>query len=291
MNTDVLCEILFRPEQEQEATRCLDEAFTMFRTFEQRYSRFQKGNELWELNQSEKQVVSEELFDILTRAQYYYKATHGLFDPSILPALEQEGYPGATSPRQTTIEKNFSELTLEPATRTVTKPHDLLIDLGGIGKGYIVDRVASFLNKRFENVLVDAGGDISARGGNRKEGYPYWAIDVEHPERSDASVVLLLLSDMSVATSGRNRRHWVKDGQKKHHLIDPATGKSARPDFLSVTVIAQNTVEADIYAKTVFIAGHEKGPDWAEGLHIPTITIDNSAVTINQYAKNYVWHL
>ena len=290
MNTDVLCEILFQAGEEDHATKRLDEAFALFRDFEQRFSRFQKNNELWALNQSEKLAVSPELFEILTQAKQYYEATAGRFDPSILPLLEQAGYPGASQPHQSTQKRTFAELSLDPATRTVTKPYDLLIDLGGIGKGFIVDRVAKVLGQDFENVIVDAGGDISARGANRKEGYNYWAIEVEHPKERYPSVALLLLSDMAVATSGRNRRHWEKNGQEKHHLIDPHAGESARPDFLSVTVIAPNTTVADVYAKSLFIAGRTEGPALAEQLGLPAIFIESSgSVTINQYAKKYVW--
>jgi thiamine biosynthesis lipoprotein len=77
---------------------------------------------------------------------------------------------------------------------------------------------------------------------------------------------------------------------KQHHIIDPSTQKSAKTEFLSVTVIADTTVSADVFAKTLFIAGKERGQTIAEQHHLPAIFIEHTgAVHINQYAKPYVW--
>lgn len=290
MNTDILCEIVFPKGQEVLAMVCLEQAFTMMRDFERRYSRFEEGNDLWQLNQSEHMELSEEFFDLLTKAKYFYEKTNGIFDPSILSALEQEGYVSNLSEHPTSQKRNFSELMLNPLTRSAHKPKDLRIDLGGIGKGYIVDRVAAFLSQHFENFLIDAGGDIAVRGGNQKEDSAFWGIEVEHPSDTTASLALLLLTNQAIATSGRNRRHWKKNGEEKHHLIDPTTGKSAQSDFISVTVIAPDTTTADILAKTLFIAGRKQAPLLAEQFHIPAIFVaDDGTVTLNHFAEPYAW--
>lgn len=290
MNTDILCEIEFQEGQDSVARECLEQAFTMMRSFEDHYSRFKKGNVLWQFNESTTFSLTPEFFDILTLAKRAFEQTGGLFDPSILPTLHKAGYHGAHHEETTGTQPSFSELILDPVTLTATKPRDLLIDLGGIGKGYIVDQVSHFLAQHFENFLVDAGGDIFVKGVNKKEEYPYWAIDVEHPHSEQASPALLLLTDTAVATSGSNRRHWIQDGVKQHHIIDPTTQKSAKTEFLSVTVIADTTVSADVFAKTLFIAGKERGQTIAEQHHLPAIFIEHTgAVHINQYAKPYVW--
>lgn len=290
MHTDILCEIIFPDGQEQYAHQCMEEAFTLMRTFEERYSRFKKDNELYRFNKQERSTLSSEFFDILEQAQHFHDLTKGLFDPSILPALEQEGYVGATHSFSQEKKASFSELVLQKETRTALKPKNLLVDLGGIGKGYVVDQVATFLALHFENFLIDAGGDIFVRGSNLKEGYTYWAIDVEHPLSENESVALLLLKDMAVATSGRNRRHWKKNEEEKHHIIDPRTQKSASLDYQSVTVIAENTVTADILAKTLFVAGKEQAPQLAEQWNIPAIFVEHTGKSIiNNHARNYVW--
>lgn len=289
MNTDVLCEVQWKEGKEEQPDQVLGTAFAMMRTFANRYSRFKKDNELFRFNHGEQLVVSSELFDILTQAKQFHVSTNALFDPSILTALENEGYRGAGYASSPLSVPQFSELKLDPESRTVSKPKGLFIDLGGIGKGYIVDQVATFLSRHFDNFLIDAGGDIFVKGVNKKDDYSYWAIEVEHP-LSPEPAALLLLSNMAVATSGRNRRHWQKEGQEKHHIIDPRTKKSAAPDFLSVTVIAKNTVTADVLAKTLFIAGAQEGPRLAALWNIPAIFIAQTGeVTINHHAQTYVW--
>lgn len=292
MRTDISCEILCRDGEEREAEHSLRKAFDLFRAFEARYSRFQRENELWTFNLGETVPLSEEFFALLRKARYHHLATGGLFDPSILPSLEKEGYAGAyASDREPSDRKAaFSDLILDHETLTARKPQNLKIDLGGIGKGFIVDQVAGFLAERFENFLVDAGGDIFVRGANRKDGYDFWAIDLEHPLERDRCAATLLLKDAAVATSGINRRRWMKAGQEKHHIIDPKTGESAAPDFLSVTVIAPDAAAADVWAKALFIAGREKASVLAEKRKLPAIFIDTDAnVSINSYAEPYVW--
>ncbi len=290
MNTDILCEILFPEAKRALATEKTARVFDLLRTFEARYSRFKKDNDLWQFNHSQSRELNLEFFNLLQAAVYFYHQTDGLFDPSILPALEQEGYASAPYQGTTLTKSMFSELQLDTATRRAQKPATLFIDLGGIGKGFVVDQAVLYLNKHFENFLIDGGGDVYARGVNKKEGYPYWAIEVEHPISGNPPVALLILSDMAVATSGRNRRHWKKNGSEKHHLIDPATQRSARTDFLSVSVIAGSTVSADVLAKTLFIAGEDRGPKLAEHFHIPALFVDHAGqVTLNHFVQPYVW--
>jgi len=290
MKTDIVCEVLCADNDEDRALFYVKQAFEMFRDFEQRYSRFVAGNELWQMNMSEKIQISDELFDIIKQTQRYYEITGGMFDPSILPALESSGYVGAYENYATQERNDFSQLVLDEENGIVIKPKNLMIDLGGIGKGFIVDTVARFLGEQFENVLVDAGGDIAVRGVNAKEGYPYWAIDIEHPQNTDESVALLLLKDMAVATSGRNRRHWMHKGQDMHHIIDPITQKSASHDLLSVSVVASTATEADVFAKTLFIAGREKGKAMAEALQLPAVFIDKDGIAVcNHSIEPYVW--
>lgn len=290
MNTDILCEIVFQEEEETLAKQCLEQVFVMMRSFADRYSRFKIGNVLWQFNESTTFSLTPEFFDILTLAKRAFEQTGGVFDPSILPTLHNAGYQGAPHQKMQDAAPSFSELILDPETLTATKPRGLLIDLGGIGKGYIVDQVSRFLAEHFENFLVDAGGDIFVKGVNKKEDYSYWAIDVEHPHSQQPSPALLLLTDTAVATSGSNRRHWIQNGVEQHHIINPATQKSAETEFLSVTVIAENTLSADVFAKTLFIAGKERGQALAEQHHLPAIFIEHTGtVHINQYAEPYVW--
>ncbi len=290
MKTDILCEVLSEYHNDAEMLASLEQAFALFRDFERRYSRFSRDNELWAFNESEGGPISRELFHLLEEARRYHDATGGIFDPSILIPLEQEGYAGAYGGKVAGEPVPFSALQLDHETLTATKPIGLKIDLGGIGKGFIADKVAAFLAKEYQHFIVDAGGDIFASGSNRKEDYPYWAIAVEHPLRQDEPAALLVLSNLAVATSGCNRRHWTKNSEEKHHIIDPSSQKSAETDLLSVTVVAESVTRADVFAKTLLIAGSTRGSVLAETLGIPAIFIQKDGHVIrNQSMEPYVW--
>ena len=290
MKTDIICEISCLFHEKSKAETLLNEAFEMFRDFEKRYSRFIQGNELWQFNVSEEKVLSAEFIALLKQSHYYYAQTKGIFNPSILPVLESSGYVGAYGEYASQSRGDFSQLSINKETGFIKKPKDLFIDLGGIGKGFIVDKVTVFLGQHFENFFVDAGGDMALRGVNKTDNYSYWAIDLEHPLRTEESALLLVLTNVSVATSGRNRRHWIRQGETKHHIIDPRTEAHASLDLLSVTVIGKDTVYADVFAKTLFILGKEKGMLMADALEIPVIFIDkDGTVTRNHFVETYVW--
>ncbi len=289
MGTDVLIRIASRNASKQAMEMALDESFRSMREFADRFSRFRTDNELWRFNESEGGKVSIELFDLLSRAVSHFRTSSGRIDPSVLPALEREGYHGAyvgTVPKE---KIDFTMLAIDPATRSVRKPRELKLDFGGFGKGYIVDRIADKLAGRYPHVLVDAGGDIAVRGSDVGRGETGWIIDVENPATRESSGILLRLSDGAVATSGKNRRTWKAGGSTKHHLIDPATGAPSESDLLSATVLAPDCETADTLAKQLFLLGKTEALETAERDQIPLIVFNESGTaTINRFAESYV---
>ena len=121
------------------------------------------------------------------------------------------------------------------------------LDLGGIGKGYAAERAADMLAAAGP-CLVDAGGDVAVRGGHA------WPVGVETGD----GVVTLELERGALATSGSDRRRWVRGGEERHHLIDPRTGRSAASDVLRVTAFADDAVQAEVLAKLLFLAGADE---------------------------------
>lgn len=260
MHTDVFIKIIGEKGEMHRLKALLDESFQFFRDFEQRFSRFRETSELTQFNKSQGGKVSPDLFALLHIAKKYSLLTQGIFDPAILPALESAGYGKNLMSEDTHLLPSHSIQELEfDATHTrITKPRSLKIDLGGIGKGYCVDMVSQRLRSHgCVDFVVDAGGDIFASGVNREEGYPYWAFDIEDPFDVSHSCATILLTNEAVATSGRNRRTWIKDGLTKHHLIHPVTRDSANSSFMTVSVIAPTTTAADVWAKTLFLLDSE----------------------------------
>jgi thiamine biosynthesis lipoprotein len=125
---------------------------------------------------------------------------------------------------------------LEPGVR---------LDLGGIAKGYAADRACELLALAGP-CLVNAGGDVAVRGGA-------WPVGV-------APGLTLELAAGGLATSGRDRRRWVRGGREQHHLIDPRSGRPARSKALRVTVVAGSAADAEVLAKAAFLGGPVDAP-------------------------------
>jgi thiamine biosynthesis lipoprotein len=235
----------------------------VFEASERVFSRFRADSELERLNRATGPMrVSGRLFSVLLRARSHAERTGGVFDPGVGAAVVAAGYdrsfaPGAldrdiapeAGPRASLL-----DVGLDPATRTVARPRGTRLDLGGIVKGWTVDRAAALLP---EVGAIDAGGDAALRGGG-PEG-DGWIVDVEDP--SDASRVILSLRvrGRAVATSAANRRRWRVGASERHHLVDPRTGQPAATDLAQATVLAGTVELADVLAKSAFILGSREG--------------------------------
>jgi thiamine biosynthesis lipoprotein len=266
MNTDVSA-WLWQADAARAQAALLDvEQF--FRAGHTRFTRFEIGSELSALNASQGQVfaASPQMFEVVELAVKYSTLTNGLFNPTIIGALEAAGYDRTfddlksrsdlPKPAASQI-SDVIAIKLEHAQQTITLPMKVRIDLGGIAKGWTVQQAAQQL-AQYGPCLVDAGGDMRTIG--LVPGTTHWSIDVVDPFDHERDVMTLRLRDQSVATSGIDRRTWQRrDGVWQHHLIDPRTGRSSDSDVLTATVIAPTTVEAEVYAKTVFLLGSEAG--------------------------------
>ncbi len=130
------------------------------------------------------------------------------------------------------------------------------VDLGGIAKGHAVDRSIALLRELdIKQALVTAGGDSRTIG--ERWGRP-WNIGVRHPDDAEKLVAVIPLQDVAVSTSGDYQRYFDKDGIRYHHIINPASGDSAR-ELRSVTIIGPDATTTDALSTSVFVLGLEKG--------------------------------
>ena len=249
MGTDV--ELLLDIEPGEAAERALDRAEAEFERFEQLLSRFRADSELSRLNRDGRlDDADPDLAHVVGLALAARERTGGRFDPTIHDALIAAGY-----------DRTFADVpadragpTPSPAPcggsvrvdgRTIELGPGTHLDLGGIAKGYAVDRVAEVLGLAGP-CLVNAGGDLAVRGGT-------WPVGV-------TSELTLELSNGAIATSGRDRRRWRSAGAEMHHLIDPSTGSPAEGDLVSVTVVADSATDAEVLAKAAFLGADVDAP-------------------------------
>src|SRR5690606_15376572 len=152
----------------------------------------------------------------------------------------------------------YKDIVIDKKRRTVfLRKKGMAINLGGIAKGYAVDRCVALLRKAgFANFMVQAGGDMYVAG---KKGNAPWVVGIREPRgERDQMFALMPIEDHSFSTSGDYERGFVKDGTRYHHILDPRTGHPARQSR-SVTIRTKDAFTADAWSKVMFIAGWQQG--------------------------------
>lgn len=242
---------------------------------EARLTRFRPESELSRLNEhcGRWVSVSDTLLQAVLAARRAAWLTDGLCNPLVLPALIAAGYEHSFAEMQRAglndsravsapvLVPDWRGIAIKPKHHLVRLPAGAQIDLGGTGKGWSAQQIANRL-AAYGPCLVDAGGDLVARG--KPQGLPGWRVDVDEPGQPDASppVSSILVSDAAVATSGIDYRRWMRGGQPQHHLIDPRTGQPAVTNVLAATVVHSDAALAEAYAKALVILGSAEGLNW-----------------------------
>ncbi len=229
---------------------------------EARYSRFMRDSALSRLNR-ERRIRDADLADLVRTALVMHESTRGAFDVRVGAALQAAGYDRTF---EALSHSTAPVLTFAPpasALRVEVREHDTqlhgtgTLDLGGIAKGWTVDRAAEAIERAgCTDYLVDGGGDIRAAGCDER-GDP-WIVGV-------GEGLAVRLQDAAVCTSSTRRRRWRAAGEDAHHIIDPATGAPARHEVTDAVVVARDTTTADVIATTI-IADPERGLASAQAL-------------------------
>jgi len=238
-----------------------------FERLESLLSRFRPDSELSALNRSGRLRAGPDLLRVTELALAARQRTDGRFDPTVHDALVAAGYDrsfeevgaaGRMVATRSAVPCGGS-VRVVPRTGEIMLGPGVRLDLGGIGKGYAVDRVCDLL-ARSGPCLVSAGGDLTVRGGS-------WPVGVE----THGGTLTLELTSGAIATSGSDRRRWTTAAGEAHHLIDPRTGAPAESDLLRVTAVGRTAVEAEVLAKSLYLAGAERAGVEADDLGIPAV--------------------
>lgn len=147
----------------------------------------------------------------------------------------------------------------EQTMRTLTLHDGAQIDLGAIAKGYIADRIAQELTQGgVTSAIINLGGNVRTIG-EKSDGVP-WSIGIQDPDGVQNNYMATVkLRDGSVVTSGVYERHFVLDGVRYHHLLDPFTGYPSEKGLLSVTILSEDSLSGDAMSTACFVLGPEKG--------------------------------
>lgn len=154
-------------------------------------------------------------------------------------------------------------------------PPGMALDLGGIAKGWIAEQAALILSEFSSACAVNAGGDMFLVG--HPDGEDQWPVAIEDPLQPENDLTTLRVDPGAVATSTVTKRVWKQEEKQRHHLIDPRTGEPAVTDWLSVTVIAPHTYEAEVFAKALLIGGPQESEEIARkcGTQFSYLAVDH----------------
>ncbi|MBN2483807.1 MAG: FAD:protein FMN transferase [Candidatus Omnitrophica bacterium] len=226
------------------------------------------GSDLYRVNHSHNQPikVAPELIELMKLAKNAYTLTQGYFDvskgnlyqfwKSKINNKEIIQFPGAEEIDKAKNAGGIDRIVIDEQNNTLMLTGEgMSIDVGGIAKGYMVDKAVQRLKKEgIDSALINAGGDLYCLGRNFKR---LWQVGIKDPRETEGVIIPLFLYDESVATSGSYEQFFRYNGKRFSHLIDPRTGMPVENNILSVSVVAGNATTADSLATAFFVMGIE----------------------------------
>ncbi len=285
-------------DREKLVYQLITDAFLECDRYEKLLSKTIASSEISKINDAAGQTVevSTETSEVIEKGLWYGKVSEGLFDITIGKASqlwdfhEAEAVAGDEAaaesllPDETELAEavnhvDYSKVKVNGLSVQL-EDAEMEIDLGGIAKGYIADRVTGFLEERgVVSAVVDLGGNIVAIGAKTSELLPgldddkvttyNFNIGIKDPQSETGALLAVFpAADKTVVTSGTYERYLIEDGVKYHHILDSATGWPINNDVLSVTIIAEkgHAVDADGLSTTCLALGVEKGMELIESL-------------------------
>jgi len=268
MDTSVNVQVFAK--NKKTAERLIAEAFREARRIESIMEPRKGGGELDSINESFGTAwkIGPELQTVLRETFRIHRLSGGAFDPTIAPVKWLWNFDdGGEIPPESAIEEKLrlvglSGVSLRGDSLFFDNPA-IKLDLGGVAKGYAVDRMIDVLREGgAKAVLVNAGGDIAMFG--KKPGGKDWVIGLRHP-RLNRTLLVDTVTYAAVATSGDYERYFMRDGLRYHHILDPETGQPAR-GCISVTVWSQSAMQSDILSTAIFVLGPDRGIELAESM-------------------------
>ncbi len=271
-------------DSDEVADKLFVKSWNLIDDFENRFSRFLDSSETSRFNARAGSFVtiSQEFKDLLLACKALSETSEGLFNPFILPNLQRQGYVGSwptpTSHKDSIDYRDRASLPdiskLKIDKNQARIPINSAIDFGGIGKGYLLDLLAKYMDKHSHSrYWLSLGGDIICSGLDIDD--QPWIVKVQHATEADELVGVISNEGkkIAIATSGITKRK----GSNWHHIIDPRSGLSADTDILSVSVIATDAASADVYAKCLVILGSQSALDFVRSHHLKTVLIQTRA--------------
>ena len=248
------------------ANKAALQSFQEIKRIEHLMSPWIDSSDVTRINQSagkEWVKVSQETLRVIKKAREISELSEGGFDITVGPLTQlwrvarEKGIPPSADELKKKLDLvNFRNVMIDQEEKVFLKKRGMSIDLGGIAKGYAVDRAFEVLRTLgYKNLIVNAGGDL--RVGGSKLDQP-WSIGIQDPRSSEKIMATVTISDSAIATSGDYEKFFIYQGKRYHHIFNPKDGLPS-DGCQSVTIICKEGMVADALATAVFVLGPEKG--------------------------------
>ena len=248
-------------------TSLLEQCFEYCKEFEETVSRTIETSEIYQINHANGNPVevSDVTLELLKKGVEYGDLTNGKFDITIAPLSELWDFKNNTGtvPNEQDIKDalshvNYKNIVIDGNMITLTDPKSA-IDLGGIAKGYMADRLKEYLTKQgVESALINLGGNILAVG-SKPDGTPFH-LGIQKPfDKHGVTITSVKTADSSVVSSGVYERYFKTDDALYHHILNSKTGFPYNNGLLGVTILSEKSVDGDALSTSCFALGLEDG--------------------------------
>ncbi|MGD1822077.1 MAG: FAD:protein FMN transferase [Pleomorphochaeta sp.] len=240
----------------------ISNCFDIIMNVESDISRTKESSLISILNREKSVVVTQEIYDLFEYSIELAKMSEGNFNIAMggIVSLWDIGGDNPRIPETSELESiniNYDEIKLDEDSLTIEIPENMEVDLGGLGKGYVADKIVAYLKSQNVNrAIINLGGNIVVIG-EKEDGIP-WIIGLQDPYDESVLFTTLKVKDLSIVTSGTYERYFYQEGIKYHHILDPETLYPSISDIVSSTIIGPNSLICDSLSTTCFILGSEK---------------------------------
>lgn len=279
----------------------LNDIFNKVKELEANLSINENGTLVDKINESagiEPVKVDDDTYEVIKKGLEYSKVSNGLFDITIGPLVKlwSIGLPEQKLPTQEEIDSklpliDYNDLVLDDSEKTVyLKRPGMMIDLGGIAKGFTADIISEILTERgVKSAIIDLGGNIFAHGN--KNNTDFWKIGIQNPLSERGGIIgSIQVKNKSVVTSGTYERYFEENGVRYHHILSPKTGYPYENNIAGITIVSDKSVDGDALSTSVFAMGVEDGLKFVnsrDGIDAIFVTNDNKVYLSDGIKDNF----
>ena len=276
----------------------VDEVWDACARYENLLSKTISGSDVSRINAAggKPVAVDPETWEILRRAKEISRITGGAFSITIAPVTALWTFTGMSTNTVPNDETRLATLHLVDDQKielgegnTVTLPAGMQIDLGGIAKGYIADRVAALIREKAYGGIISLGGNVYCVG--QKPDGSKFGVGITDPEATFQSTAAIYTGDCTVVTSGTYERGFNFGGVRYHHILDPETGWPAQSDLVSASFVMDSSMTADALATACIVIGSEKALELATSLGLDAMFIkkDGTVLFTEGFEEKYAY--